>query len=167
MRLARVSRSPPARAIARRHRRSIVTASARATVDARTRLAGAALAVALTLASDARAVDAAPVVDRARTSAFAGRYADKKHPGCYREIFADGVVAGEDGDPGCAGTASRALARAWRLGGTIGVDDRSIFIDFSPKGGPANLLGSLVEPTRELPLGGVAFPDGNVWEKIP
>ena len=92
----------------------------------------------------------------ATTSAFAHRYADPKHPGCYREIFADGVVRGEDGDPGCDGKKN---VRSWALRGTIGVGDDTIFIDFSPKGGPANMVGERVDD-------GVRFPDGNVWRKI-
>jgi len=99
----------------------------------------------------AGAANAAPA-----KSALAGKYADKKHPGCYREIFADGTVKGEDGDPGCG---ARTVTRAWTLAGVIDVNDDSIFIDFSPKGGPANFLGVRVDE-------GVKFPDGNVWRKL-
>jgi hypothetical protein len=99
----------------------------------------------------AGAANAAPA-----KSSLAGKYADKKHPGCYREIFADGTVKGEDGDPGCG---ARTVTRAWTLAGVIDVNDESIFIDFSPKGGPANFLGVRVDE-------GVKFPDGNVWKKL-
>ena len=99
----------------------------------------------------AGAANAAPA-----KSALAGKYADKKHPGCYREIFADGTVKGEDGDPGCG---ARTVTRPWTLAGVIDVNDESIFIDFSPKGGPANFLGVRVDK-------GVRFPDGNVWKKL-
>jgi len=154
------------RPVARPRARSRVLTRCVADENARARVAGAALATAMTLLSCSPALADAPGANAAApTSAFAGRYADKKHPGCYREIFPDGVVAGEDGDPGCDATTPR--TRAWRLRGVIGVDDRSIFIDFSPKGGPANLIGTLVSPTSEYPRGGVAFPDGNVWAKTP
>mmetsp|Transcript_518 Transcript_518/g.1601 ORF Transcript_518/g.1601 Transcript_518/m.1601 type:complete len:192 (+) Transcript_518:97-672(+) len=105
----------------------------------------------------------AQVAERTR-SRMAGKYADRKHPGCYREIFDDGRVRGEDGDPGC-GEFSRAggAARPWSLSGTIDVNDGSIFIDFSPKGGPKNLLGLYVNDDGSE---GVSFPDGNTWVKI-
>ena len=99
---------------------------------------------------------------------IAGTYADPKHPGCAREIFQDGVVAGEDGDPGC-GDDDAATRRPWRVRGTIASDDQSVFVDFSPKGGPANVVGARTDVDARgasLPLGGVRFPDGNVWVKL-
>ena len=37
---------------------------------------------------------------------------------------------------------------------------RRILIDFSPKGGPADVVG------QWLGTGGIKFPDGNVWAKL-
>ncbi|CEG00785.1 Ribosomal protein S21 [Ostreococcus tauri] len=101
-------------------------------------------------------------------ASIAGTYADPKHPGCAREIFPNGVVAGEDGDPGC-GDDDAAVRRAWRVRGTIASDGESVFVDFSPKGGPANVVGARTDVDARgarLPLGGVRFPDGNVWVKL-
>ena len=140
--------------------------SSRARVDVLAVAAVAAVVVTTTAATTASAYvpgffaaeasTATGEAPGATTSAFAHRYADPKHPGCYREIFADGVVRGEDGDPGCDGKKN---VRSWALRGTIGVGDDTIFIDFSPKGGPANMVGERVDE-------GVRFPDGNVWRKI-
>jgi hypothetical protein len=126
-----------------------------------TRAACAAIAAMAMACSSARAYvpgffAASAEASETTTTYFAGRYADPKHPGCLREISADGTVRGEDGDPGCGKTTR---TRPWTLSGVIDVNDDSIFIDFSPKGGPANLLGERVE-------GGVKFPDGNVWRKL-
>jgi hypothetical protein len=126
-----------------------------------TRAACAAIAAMAMACSSARAYvpgffAASAEASETTTTSFAGRYADPKHPGCLREISADGTVRGEDGDPGCGKTTR---TRPWTLSGVIDVNDDSIFIDFSPKGGPANLLGERVE-------GGVKFPDGNVWRKL-
>ena len=125
----------------------------------------AALAAVVFGDDTATSGEIAQVAERTRTrSRMAGKYADRKHPGCYREIFDDGNVRGEDGDPGC-GEFSRAggAARPWSLSGTIDVNDGSIFIDFSPKGGPKNLLGLYVNDAGSE---GVSFPDGNTWVKI-
>ena len=55
-------------------------------------------------------------------------------------------------------------AEVWKLTSTVAEDDSTIRIDFSPKGGPKNLLG-----TAENLDGTVAivFSDGNRWTKIP
>ena len=52
----------------------------------------------------------------------------------------------------------------WKLQATVAEDDSTIRIDFSPKGGPRNLLG------KGQTLGGeteIVFPDGNRWTKVP
>jgi len=135
-----------------------------ATARATARAACAAIAATAVQCSSARAyvpgffaaAASEATTTTTTTTTFAGRYADPKHPGCAREIFADGTVRGEDGDPGCG---KGSPTRPWTLSGVIAVGDDSIFIDFSPKGGPANLLGERVEE-------GVKFPDGNVWRKL-
>ena len=37
----------------------------------------------------------------------------------------------------------------------------TIFVDFSPKGGPKDLLGVYTEE-----LNGIKWPDGNLWTKL-
>ena len=135
-----------------------------------------AVAVAVAVAANANAFDAIDVrasanaakeVSVAVRSKFAGVYADPKHPGCYREIFANGDVRGEDGNPGCDANANANATtafRAWSLSGAIADDDETIFIDFSPKGGPRDLVGVYVRARDGSD--GVAFPDGNVWVKL-
>ncbi|GHP03091.1 hypothetical protein PPROV_000184600 [Pycnococcus provasolii] len=89
-------------------------------------------------------------------SIFEGNYADPKHPGCARAIASNGVVSGTDGTPGCENGEPQ---RPWNLSGKIFEDEKKIFIDFSPKGGPKDLTGEWVG-------NGVRFPDGNVWKKL-
>mmetsp|Transcript_3629 Transcript_3629/g.7271 ORF Transcript_3629/g.7271 Transcript_3629/m.7271 type:complete len:204 (-) Transcript_3629:246-857(-) len=100
---------------------------------------------------------------------FTGQYEDPKHLGCPREIKITGaglgpdgrrsrklqaIVTGADGNPACdAGTE----VKKWRLVGTVESED-TVFIDFSEKGGPKNLLG-------KWDGSGVVFPDGNKWTK--
>lgn len=89
-------------------------------------------------------------------SIFEGNYADPKHPGCARAIASNGVVSGTDGTPGCENGEPQ---QPWNLSGKIFEDEKKIFIDFSPKGGPKDLTGEWVG-------NGVRFPDGNVWKKL-
>lgn len=108
--------------------------------------AGAAAIVgALAISQPAFAVD------------FAGSFADPKHPNCQRVISADGpkaFIKGTDGTPGCPADGS---GREWKLTGKI--DGESIFVDFSPKGGPADLKG--IWDASSPP--GIKWPDGNKW----
>mmetsp|Transcript_4603 Transcript_4603/g.11434 ORF Transcript_4603/g.11434 Transcript_4603/m.11434 type:complete len:166 (-) Transcript_4603:128-625(-) len=102
----------------------------------------------------AGAVGAAP--NRARAaSVFEGEYSDPKHPGCKRQVDADGRVSGTDGTPGCEKGEAQ---KPWALQGTIDDDGGRILIDFSPKGGPKDLVGVWTGK-------GIAFPDGNLWSK--
>jgi len=116
--------------------------------------AATAVGALLTLAT-AGGASAAP-------SAFVGEYADPKHPGCLRSISGEGSVldvTGTDGTPGCANGEKQ---KPWSLKGEvvkIPSKEAEILIDFSPKGGPKNLLGKLT------PEGGILFPDGNTWSK--
>ena len=89
---------------------------------------------------------------------FVGKYADPKHPGCKREVSGSGDtldVTGTDGAPGCLNGEPQ---RPWALTGVVRSED-DIFIDFSPKGGPRDLLGKWTGK-------GILFPDGNEWKKI-
>ena len=96
---------------------------------------------------------AAPTVPPPPTappSPFLGQYADPNHPGCERKIVAQGsglIITGADEDK-----------KAWKVKGKV--EGTTILVDFSPKGGPADVEAKFV-------LGkGIVFPDGNVWTKL-
>ena len=102
--------------------------------------------------------------DAARAAKFAevfvGRYSDPKHPGCAREIAAGSsgatlAVRGADGTPGCSNGEDQ---REWSLEGVVR-GEGEILIDFSPKGGPKDLLGKWTGT-------GILYPDGNTWSKL-
>lgn len=87
-------------------------------------------------------------------SVFNGQFSDPKHPNCKRIISTrDGDVklSGTDGTPGCPEDGS---GDVWRLTGQA--DGKTILVDFSPKGGPANLKGVWDGD-------GIKWPDGNKW----
>lgn len=87
-----------------------------------------------------------------RPSPWAGRYTDPFHPTGYRDISVRGrdlSIAGRDDPKG----------QAWALSATINADGVTALIDFSPKGGPKNLLARLQGNT-------IVFPDGNKWTKV-
>eukprot|EP00960_Hanusia_phi_P055557 763001-Hanusia_phi.AAC.8 len=79
-------------------------------------------------------------------------------------------VSGVDGNPGCPADNAGAQ-KPWRLNGEctfcchiltqpVGkVDGKNIFVDFSPKGGPKDLLGKWEND-------GIRWPDSNKWTKI-
>ena len=100
---------------------------------------------------------------------FDGAYSDPKHPGCPRNIAmvldgdAEGVVevSGKDGTPGCTGDGP---TRPWRLSGKTQGD--KILVDFSPKGGPRNLLGQWEAASPSSPSDGIRWPDSNKWSKV-
>lgn len=104
-----------------------------------------------------------PIVANAAAD-FDGSYIDPKHQNCQRVIttVAKGkvAVAGTDGNPGCPPDGS---GKAWKLQGTVA--DSSILVDFSPKGGPADLKGTFVNDGTSG--GGIQWPDGNIWAKKP
>merc|ERR1719424_1733342 len=52
----------------------------------------------------------------------------------------------------------------WKLTSTVAEDDSIIRIDFSPKGGPRNLLGKAENLDGNV---AIVFPDGNRWTKVP
>lgn len=77
-------------------------------------------------------------------------YSDPNHPKGYRSITVKGsevLIEGNDDAP---------TGKAWSLVGKA--DGDSILIDFSPKGGPKDLLG-------KFDGSGIVFPDGNRWPK--
>lgn len=52
----------------------------------------------------------------------------------------------------------------WKLNGKVAEDDSTIRIDFSPKGGPANLVGTGENLDGNM---AIVFSDGNRWTKVP
>jgi len=53
----------------------------------------------------------------------------------------------------------------WKLTSTVAEDDSAVSIDFSPKGGPQNLVGR-AEKDADGRMA-IVFPDGNRWYKVP
>jgi hypothetical protein len=92
---------------------------------------------------------------------FSGSFADPNHPNCQRIISVDGptlTVKGTDGNPGCppdgSGEEFEVAGRVWSSG-----DNMMIIIDFTPKGGPPDIM-AVWDST--LPAG-ILFADGNKW----
>jgi hypothetical protein len=113
-----------------------------------------------------------PVFDGARSlSVFDGAYTDPYHPGCFRTIQStrgdaeaslENIVqvtgkdgSGKDGDWGCSEGGS--TQTVWRLSGKVKGDQ--ILVDFSPKGGPKNLVGKWEGD-------GIRWEDSNKWTKV-
>jgi len=105
---------------------------------------------------------------------------DPKHPGCLRSVKVVGAklgpdgrkerqpsayVKGVDGDNANVKTCTSQpdLSSIWSLNGKVAEDGESIFIDFSPKGGPSNLVGKW-DTFGDAP--GILFSDGNKWTKV-
>lgn len=89
-------------------------------------------------------------------SVFEGSYSDPNHLNGYRHITVkDGVctLVGNDGPGKPEWTFVQEV-----IGGQNGTE---MVIDFSPKGGPKNLLAKWDEERQ-----GIAFPDGNLWKKL-
>jgi len=96
----------------------------------------------------------APVFAQVQESVFVGQYNDPNHPGCLRKISAAGkdiTIVGSDEIDG---------TKQWLLKATEDYPG-TIFVDFSPKGGPPDLLGVYNERAAEI-----KWPDGNAWKKL-
>jgi hypothetical protein len=97
-------------------------------------------------------------------SIFDGMYADPNHPICERTILSttseSGNVMGSDAARGEGYACDGVTDLPWGpLPAKITGSD--IIVDFSSKGGPANLHG-----TYDTSYGGIKWEDGNVWTKI-
>eukprot|EP00568_Trieres_chinensis_P001274 CAMPEP_0183309564 /NCGR_PEP_ID=MMETSP0160_2-20130417/25415_1 /TAXON_ID=2839 ORGANISM="Odontella Sinensis, Strain Grunow 1884" /NCGR_SAMPLE_ID=MMETSP0160_2 /ASSEMBLY_ACC=CAM_ASM_000250 /LENGTH=187 /DNA_ID=CAMNT_0025473617 /DNA_START=61 /DNA_END=624 /DNA_ORIENTATION=- len=106
---------------------------------------------------------------------FTGDYDDPNHPGCLRQVKvvgapmrADGsrppyaIVEvtgydGKDGETTCTDRPTR--SDLWKVQGKTMGKTQAV-IDFSAKGGPANL-------SAKYEGDGIVFPDGNKWVKVP
>ena len=109
-------------------------------------------------------------------SVFTGEYDDPNHPGCLRQVKVVGApmrgdgtrsafpvveIKGYDGKGGEGGpmcTDRPTRADIWSVQGKL-LKPTEASLDFSPKGGPTNLLGKFED-------GGIVFPDGNKWTKV-
>eukprot|EP00434_Breviolum_minutum_P009499 symbB.v1.2.008363.t1/scaffold524.1/size192337/12 len=65
------------------------------------------------------------------------------------------IVEGGDGNPGC----EKKVMTTFRAPVKFTPDSDSITIDFTSKGGPADVVG-------KWEGNGIAFPDGNKWKKL-
>lgn len=109
------------------------------------------------------------------SSVFTGDYDDPNHPECLRQVKVVGApqrangqkpsyavveVTGYDGKEGekiCKEQPTR--ADLWKIQGKTKTDTEAV-LDFSPKGGPADLAA-------KWDGDGIVFPDGNKWTKMP
>jgi hypothetical protein len=135
---------------------------------------GSTIAGAAVIAANAEQAQAT-AAKTGSSSPFTGDYEDPNHPGCLRQVKvvgaplrADGTrsayplieVVGYDGKKGEAAMCSDRPTRddLWKIQGKMKSNSEAM-IDFSPKGGPSNLLGT-------WDGSGIVFPDGNKWTKI-
>mmetsp|Transcript_610 Transcript_610/g.732 ORF Transcript_610/g.732 Transcript_610/m.732 type:complete len:193 (+) Transcript_610:181-759(+) len=104
---------------------------------------------------------------------FTGDYDDPQHPGCLRQVKVVGAplkgdgtrsgypimeIVGYDGAGGKTCTDRPTREQLWKIQGKLKSNNEAV-IDFSPKGGPANLAASFSD-------NGITFPDGNKWTKV-
>ena len=118
-----------------------------------TKIASAGAAAALSLGLGL-GLGVAPVFAQVQDSVFVGQYNDPNHPGCLRKISSAGkdiTIVGSDEIDG---------TKQWLLKATEDYPG-TIFVDFSPKGGPPDLLGVYNEKAGEI-----KWPDGNAWTKL-
>jgi len=134
-------------------------------------LGGAAAAVTV---GAPNAANAAGAIKTGPSNPFTGDYDDPQHPNCLRQvkvvgapIKADGSrplyaiveVTGYDGKAGETTCTDRPTRDSlWKVTGkTRGKEEA--FLDFSSKGGPADVVG-------KWDGSGIVFPDGNKWTKL-
>jgi len=87
-------------------------------------------------------------------SDFPGVYSDPKHPKGYRVILSSGSKMQLQDDPAGKTFSIPIKVKNDKKAGTL------LTIDFSPKGGPKNIVGTVEKK------GKISFPDGNVWSKM-
>jgi hypothetical protein len=137
---------------------------------------GSVITGAAVMAAVPQEAQAAPA-KTGTASPFTGNYDDPNHPGCLRQVKVvgsplkgDGTrspypiieVTGYDGNGSgnvCTEADRPKRADLWKVQGTV-KSNSVASIDFSPKGGPANLIGT-------YDGNGIVFPDGNKWTKVP
>merc|ERR1712127_1093539 len=108
------------------------------------------------------------------SSVFTGDYNDPNHPGCLRQVKVVGAplkgdgtrsaypvieVTGYDGKGESAMCSERPSREdLWKVQGKV-KSNTAATIDFSSKGGPADMLAQWDQD-------GIVFPDGNKWKKV-
>ena len=134
---------------------------------------GGAAAAAVAFGAPSAAT-AAGAIKTGPANPFTGDYDDPNHPNCLRQvkvvgapIKADGSrplyaiveVTGYDGKEGETTCKDRPTRETlWKVTGkTRGKEDATL--DFSSKGGPADVVG-------KWDGSGIVFPDGNKWTKL-
>ncbi|KAJ1482926.1 hypothetical protein T484DRAFT_2626340 [Baffinella frigidus] len=107
-----------------------------------------------------------PANANADTSPYTGEYDDPNHPGCVRSVKVIAqksskrknkpavVIRGTDGPGGSCANGDAAVP--WSLTGYVN-DSGNLFMDFTPKGGPKDLVATYD--------GGIKWPDGNTWTR--
>jgi len=100
---------------------------------------GIAISVAFTNPASLINFNVAPNVavaaDTASTSVFAGQYNDPNHPGCLRKITVKAGIVNIVGSDNIDGSNQWLIQAKEDAPGVM-------FVDFSPKGGPKDLLGT-------------------------
>lgn len=108
-------------------------------------------------------------------SPWTGYYDDPNHPGCLRQVKVVGApmrpngtpspfpvveVRGYDGPEGATMCTEAPESREaiWTVKGDL--RNGEALLDFSSKGGPSKLVAKFED-------GGIVFPDGNKWTKVP
>jgi len=111
--------------------------------------------VKATAEKETTATAKAEPVASAIISDFPGVYSDPKHPKGYRVIISAGskVSMQLQDDPAGKVFSIPIKVKNDKKVGTL------LTIDFSPKGGPKNIVGTVEKK------GKISFPDGNVWSK--
>lgn len=87
-------------------------------------------------------------------SVFTGSYHDPNHPNCLRKVSSEGkeiTILGSDNIDG---------SDKWLIKAKENQPGKML-VDFSPKGGPKDLLG--IYNTEK---NGIQWPDGNLWSKL-
>ena len=90
----------------------------------------------------------------AAESILTGQYDDPNHPGCLRKITVKDDMVTIIGSDNVDGSKQWVLKAKEDAPGVM-------FVDFSPKGGPSDLLGVYNEKADAI-----KWPDGNSWTKI-
>eukprot|EP00571_Detonula_confervacea_P010733 CAMPEP_0172297824 /NCGR_PEP_ID=MMETSP1058-20130122/709_1 /TAXON_ID=83371 /ORGANISM="Detonula confervacea, Strain CCMP 353" /LENGTH=197 /DNA_ID=CAMNT_0013007019 /DNA_START=54 /DNA_END=647 /DNA_ORIENTATION=+ len=137
-------------------------------------LGGAAAVAAVAVTGVAPPANAAGAIKTGPANPFTGDYDDPNHPDCLRQVKVVGVpikadgsrplyakveVTGYDGKEGettCKDRPTR--ADLWKVTGKTRGGDEAL-LDFTSKGGPADLVG-------KWDGSGIVFPDGNKWNKL-
>merc|ERR1719163_2517891 len=124
-------------------------------VDAAQKALAEADAAVKTATAAEEAAEAAKAAQKTATAKAADAMAKLESATAARDKVASAKKA-------CSGRPEQ--SDVWKVAGKVAEDDSYIKVDFSPKGGPADVFG------RAETFGGemsIVFPDGNRWTKVP